>query len=763
MGNSLFGIGVSALQTSQRALSTVSHNIANVNNPAFSRQRNDITARAPQFIDGGFKGTGVQVSDIRRSVNQFLVADIRSGTANLERLNTVNDLASRLDNLVASPDAGLSPAIDAFFSAVQDVANDPVSTAPRSVLLSQADALVERFAGLDGQFASIESSINSRVGQAVSLINGFAENLATLNGDIRRAVSVSTNSQPNDLLDQRDELLRQLSELVDVAVLEQADRTVNVSIGSGQPIVVDTFANRLAVTGNEFDPTRSEVALANVPGNPVISQFIRGGELGGLLEVRETLIDPARNIFGRIAVGLADTVNAQHRQGLDLQGNLGGAFFNDLADTSAAVSASSRNTGTAAVEAVITDIGQLTTSDYRLERNGSTFSLTRLSDGVVTNVSADFTGLPAAATTTVDGIELTVTGTVDEGDGFLIRPTRFAARDLATEISNPLNIAAGSPAASAAAVDNAGLGAVSPAAVVDPVAYAPDDYEIVLADATGAAGGGRGTFSDTGIDDTLTLGYDLSIDGVIVYRQNVADIPLADAAAIAAEINDDTVTTGVRALVEGGSLFLTRDPATTGDIVVRETLTGASDAGDTITGYFGGALSGAADTSELTFSAAADSYVVLDGGANAIASDAYSSGAPIEFSGIRVAVEGEPVNGDVFTVTPNTFGVGDNRNALALADLQIATVLNGGTANFQDAYGELVVQIGGTTREAGINLSAQRTLLDNTQAARSAVSGVNLDEEAADLLLFQQSYQAAARIISTADTIFQELLSVTRG
>ncbi len=761
MANSLFGIGVSALQTSQRALNTVSHNIANVNNPAFSRQSNDITARDSQFIGGGFKGTGVQVSDIRRAVDQFLVADIRSGTASLERLSTVNDLAAQLDNLVASPDAGLSPAIDAFFGAVQDVANDPVSTAPRSVLLSQADALVQRFAGLNGQFDSIEASINTRTGQAVNLINRFAENLATLNGDIRRAVSVSTTSQPNDLLDQRDELLRQLSELVDVDVVEQADRTVNVSIGTGQPIVVDSFANRLAVTGNEFDPTRVEVTLANVPGNPVISQFIRGGEVGGLLEARETLIDPARNIFGRIAVGISDTVNAQHRRGLDLQGNLGGAFFNDLADTTAAVSASSRNTGTASGAAVIADVGQLTTSDYRLERNGAAFSITRLSDGAVTDVSADFAGLPAAATTTVDGVEVTITGAVDDGDRFLIRPTRFAARDLDTAISNPLNIAAASPAASAAAVGNAGLGEVSPAAVVDPAAFVADDYEIVLADATAAAGGGRGTFSDAGTDDAL--GYDLLINGVNVYSQDEADGPLADAAAIAAEINDDTGATGVRALVEGGSLFLTREPATTGDIVVRETLTGASDAADAITGYFGSALSGAAASNDLTFSAAADSYVVLDGGANAIASAAYGSGTPIEFNGIRVEVAGNAVNGDVFTVSPNAFGVGDNRNALALADLQLATVLNGGNANFQDAYGELVVRIGGTTREAAINLSAQRTLLDNSQAARSAVSGVNLDEEAADLLLFQQSYQAAARIISTADTIFQELLSVTRG
>ena len=124
MANSLFGIGVNALQTSQRALNTVSHNIANVNNPAFSRQRNDITARESQFIAGGFKGTGAQLSDIRRAVDQFLVADIRSGTASLERLNTVNDLAARLDNLVASPEAGLSPAIDAFFGAVQDVAKE---------------------------------------------------------------------------------------------------------------------------------------------------------------------------------------------------------------------------------------------------------------------------------------------------------------------------------------------------------------------------------------------------------------------------------------------------------------------------------------------------------------------------------------------------------------------------------------------------------------------------------------------------------------
>ena len=577
----------------------------------------------------------------------------------------------------------------------------------------------------------------------------------------------STTSQPNDLFDQRDELLRRLSSLVDVTAVEQ-DNVVNVTVGTGQPLVVGTFANTLSTVANEFDPTRREVAVSAGGTATEVSRFIGGGELGGLLEARGRVIDPARNILGRIAVALSDAFNEQHRQGLDLRGNLGGAFFNDLGDSTVGTAASTLNTGTASVTARITDTGQLTTSDYRLERDGATLTLTRLADGTTTDVSADLAGLPGASTTTVDGVELTVSGSLADGDRFLVQPTRLAARDLELVVRDPQRLAAAWPATTAAALTNAGGGVISPAEVVDPAAF-PQPYAgntIVMADSVPlTAGGATGTPADAGTGDSL--GYELRINGVTVHTQNEGGVALADAAAVAAAINDDVAATGVRAYVEGGQLFLAREPATRGDIVITEALTGASDASDAVTGYFGSTLNGpggaSPSSSDITFSAAADSFLVLDDTGTPIQSGGYGAGTPIGFNGVEVTIDGAPVNGDTFSVAANTFGVGDNRNALALADLQRADILNDGTASFQEGYGDLVVHIGGAAREAGINLDAQQTLLDNSLAARAEKSGVNLDEEAADLLLFQQSYQAAAQVIAAADKVFQELLAATRG
>jgi len=416
----------------------------------------------------------------------------------------------------------------------------------------------------------------------------------------------------------------------------------------------------------------------------------------------------------------------------------------------------------AAVSASITDISGLTSSDYRLDRKGSEYSVTRLSDGRVTRL----TGFPAGPVT-VDGIKIQLnSGVMADGDAFLIQPTAKAAAGFIMAISDPSQIAAASPQRSAADANNAGTATISPAQVVDTATYVSGNYSIQLGAATAAvADGTRGTISDTGTANSLQ--YNLVINGVTVYAQNESATPLADLNALATNINDDVATTGVRAYVNaaGDRLYLANDPARAGTITVNETLsdTGGAplDAGDSVTGYFGGALTGASTSASVTYSSA-DGYLVQNASSTVIADGAYSSPTTLSFNGISVDLAGNAAIGDRFSVNTNNNGVGDNRNALALSGLQNALNMDGGAATIGDVYSGIVVDVGNKTSQAEITMAAQDSLLTAAQAERAATSGVNLDEEAAAVMKFQQAYQASAKVISTANTLFDTLLAAFR-
>ena len=252
----------------------------------------------------------------------------------------------------------------------------------------------------------------------------------------------------------------------------------------------------------------------------------------------------------------------------------------------------------------------------------------------------------------------------------------------------------------------------------------------------------------------------------MVHSQDELDTPLATLADLAAAINAAVADTGVRAHVQGGNLYLVNDPASNQAISIMDSLlttAGVADDSATITGYFGSVLTAdtaASDT--LNFAASADSYLVLDGSGAVLDAGAYASGDTIAFNGLEATVTGAANLGDRFTITGNQGGVGDNRNMLALAALQTRGTLDKGNASYLDVYGRMVANVGAKSQQAAITRDAQETLLTQSIAARESVSGVNLDEEAAALIRFQQAYQAAAQVISVANDLFQTLLGAVR-
>lgn len=620
MSSGILGIGVSGLQAYQRGLSVTGHNIANAATEGYSRQRMELTARDPQFGVNGYFGTGVQVSGVNRVFDQFVENQLRSATSSSQQSSVLYDYARRVDSLLANPDSGLAPALQSFFAAVQDVSNDPTSNAARQMMLSEGESLAERFRFIDQRLEEQRGLINGQIGATVTEINSLAQALADVNQSIVSTVGRG-GPVPNDLLDQRDTLVRELAERVNVSVNEQDDGALNIFIGNGQSLVLGSRASSLTTGAFGEDPRQVSVGFQSGSSTVDISRFMTGGRLGALLEVRGSVLDTAQDSLGLTAVGLARTFNEQHMLGQDLNGALGGEFFREPV-----VQVLGSGTG-ALPEVKVVDVGSLTAGEYRLRYEGGGWELRSLPDGKLVPDFADV------------GLAIGTAG-LDEGETFLIRPTRTAARQVATEIRNPAELAAASPLTAAAAASNGGNGVVRSVQAVDR-----DSLVVPSA----------GTPAIVGFDGS---GY--TIDGA---------------------------------------------PATT-----RES----------------------------------------------------AGGTVIQGSGWELTIAGTPVSGDRFEVAVNAGGVGDNRNALALAGLQSERLLAGGTASLEGSYNTLISEVGTRTRQAQIASEAQGRLLGEARAQRESVSGVNLDEEAANLLRYQQAYQAAAQVIAVTNTLFDTLLGAVR-
>ncbi len=324
----LLGTAVSGLLAYQRALNTTSHNITNVNTPGYSRQRVELSAASPQYLGGNYVGSGVDVQSVRRVYDQFLGSQVRSTTSLSSQSNATYDLAVQIDNMLADPETGIAPVMQNFFNAVQDLASDPTSTAARQVVLGEGESMTSRFNDLFSRLDDLRNGVNTRIDGQVRDINSLAQSIADVNSDIINAPTGPNGQVSGDLLDRRDQLLNDLSEKVSLSTVQQDDGSVNVFIGNGQSLVVGTSAQKLAAVNDPYDPSRKQVAYIDSSGNSTnITSQLNGGELGGTLDFRDNVLDPAINDLGRVAIALGETFNDQHKLGQDLNGNIGGDFF----------------------------------------------------------------------------------------------------------------------------------------------------------------------------------------------------------------------------------------------------------------------------------------------------------------------------------------------------------------------------------------------------------------------------------------------------
>ncbi|MCP3673258.1 MAG: flagellar hook-associated protein FlgK [Gammaproteobacteria bacterium] len=658
-------IGISGLMGSQAAITTTSHNIANINTEGFNRQSVDFGTNISNFFGGSYIGTGVVTNNVERILDSLAVLDFRSNITNFSSLDTFVSQADRIDSIVADPTTGLSPAIQNFFEAMQAVADDPSSTAVRQSLFSQTDLIIGRFQSLDEQLNNQRVSINDELSAVADQVTTIGSAIATINHNIVEAIGASsTGALPNDLLDKRDLLLIDLSELVKVSTVDNKDGSTSVFIGNGQSLVIGSGSSQLIAEQDPDDPLNSRISFVqNGTAIPVTREIV-GGTLGGLIDYRNELLTPAINRLGLVAMGLADSINVQHQKGLDLNSQLGGLFFNDIHSTAAEqnrVVASTENTGSGVITMTITDVSMVSVSDYTLSFDGVNYTLRNNSDNSTVTSFAD----PGVATVAITdasgdslGFSLNFTGSSNTSDSYMLTPTRSTVGLLDKAITDLSQIAAASPVKASADMNNAGSAEIS---------------SIVV------------TNSSSNWANPLTWG-----DHTIVFTDDVTF-----------EIRDS-------------SNVLVGSPAT-------YTPNQENNMIELVEVAFGGSLPAGWD--------------------------------------FEIAMSGTAIGGDTFTIEFMEDAKGDNTNALAMAALQTENILNNGTTTIQGSYGLLVSEIGTRTNEAKISYGAAQSLLRQTEARVQETSGVNLDEEAAKLIKYQQSYQASAQIINTAKLLFDTLIS----
>ena len=430
---SLFSIGLSGLNAAQNALNTTSNNISNVYTPGYNRE---LTLLGERNVSGG-----VQVNDIQRQYDQYVAGQLNAANSKASALASYHTQISQIDNLLADREAGLAPLMQNFFSSLEDLASTPSDPAARQGVMGSADTLAAQFRAFDGYLQDMQDGLDGKLRDEVTQINNGAEQIANLNREIALA-KAKNGEAPNSMLNQRDKLVADLNERLDVTLTIQESGTYNLSIGNGQPIVAGSRSFSLTTQPSAEDPTRTVIGYNDSAGNQVEldQDSLSGGALGGMLTFRNESLDKTQNQLGRLAVSLATALNDQHQAGTDLNGDPGQALF-DVGQPRAFVN--DRNTGGANISAAYGDVDQLTASDYDLvvtDAGTGEFKVTRRDTGESFTATLDASGEMAIGGTVVS---IGNAGTLADGDRFQLQPTRQAAGGLENRIHEAGLIAAG--------------------------------------------------------------------------------------------------------------------------------------------------------------------------------------------------------------------------------------------------------------------------------------------------------------------------------
>lgn len=656
---SLMNVGVSALNANQQALTTVGHNIANVNTPGYSRQTVYTNALHGQNMGNGFIGKGVQVATVMRNYSALL--NRQSNAANAIHAADTSRLQGlmQMQDVFKGGDGSLGAAVTNMMNAFVDVQAAPSDATGRNVVLTRMSELAARFHAASNMLEEQDYSTAQQLRNNALLVNDKASQVARLNNEISRALA--TGHQPNDLLDARDQVIREINQYVQTTQVAADDGSISLFVGGSQALVLGINSGQLSVEETKEYPGSQRMALYfSQPGGQQLeltAAMVGGGEIAGLLKFRNEDLAEGRNLLGRLAMTIGHELNLQNQRGLTLNGQQGGALFS-LPTTSTGYGniTGYSNIGPGAATTQVMDASQLKPSEYRLIFEGSPVApvLTRMSDGKVFNATSTpplnmgnlATGFDA------DGLRFTVpnatTAAAVAGNSMLFKPFSTAASEIEALVHNPDELAA--------------------------------------------------------------------------------------ASALTANINKNN--TGKLQLTQLGANDFTGIPAAQDP--VRLTFDGAGQVTYQIYDHL-----------SSTWSAAS---APMD----------YTPGQPITINGWSITLTGTPAAGDTVDVA-NALDFGEAfrlnaGNAGAFLDLRDKKVFDEGTT-LSDGFSAAMAVVGTRTQSVQLAEKLSSTVAKNLEMDRTAVSGVNLDEEAARLLQYQQAYQASSKVIQIAQSLFDSVLN----
>ena len=451
---SLLNIGMSGLSASQSALMTTGNNISNVDTAGYSRQQTVQGSKASIQYGNVYIGTGTTLADVRRVYNSYLDAQLQTTTALNSDAAAYQGQVTPLDTLLSDSSTGLNGALTKFFASVQNVNAKPGDDASRQLLLSDAQALSNRFNSVSSQLNTQNTNINGNLTSMADQVNKLVTTLSQLN----KKISEVSNSggAPNDLLDARNETMRQLSTFTGAQFVER-EGSVDVYLGSGQPLVIGNTVNKLETVTSKDDPGRLSLQLNRGSSTIDITSIMTGGEIGGLLRYRSEVLDPAMNELGRVALVVADQMNSIQAQGIDKNGDFGSNLFsniNSAANMSQRSIASGGNSaGSGNFDVSIEDTGKLTINDYKVTFTSATdYYVQRLPDNTSMGAFSTTTNPPPV----IEGFALKLNGGAAAGDSFKITPTRNAAANIQTEMTDSKRLAIAAPLGAAIAPGGSG-------------------------------------------------------------------------------------------------------------------------------------------------------------------------------------------------------------------------------------------------------------------------------------------------------------------
>ncbi|HAT8807845.1 TPA: flagellar hook-associated protein FlgK [Legionella pneumophila] len=648
---SILNIAYSGLNAFQRALDVTGNNIANFKTRGYSRQSIQFTPIASNRYAGSYIGAGVSVSSIYRNVDQFANAQVRSTLSYRTQYDAFYNQAIQIDKLLSQDGSSISVPLQTFFDSIGQLNSTPDNIATRGVVLKQSQLLAQQFNSLQIKLEEYERNSTLQVTESVKIINRITKELAEVNGKL-----LGNNNIP-ELLDHRDELLKQLSGYTDLSIFDQGDGTISVGIASGDMLVAGTQQRDLVVGTGKDSIFGTKIFLSSGGNNQVdITDRLTTGMLGGLIDYEKNVLGQASRLIGQMAIGLAQTFNAQHKLGMDMNSQIGKDFFTDFNSPGQMLkrsTASADNSGTAVLSVNISDISQVKLSDYDLiisDTGANELRLIRKSDGTSTTLTwSSSPPAPPAGQVVIDGMTITVNdlSQLANNDHYTLTPTRGAARDFALGIKDADEIALASPVKTTASLNNTGQG------------------QIILGS----------------VLNTASVNKQFRIDFISDTQYNLVNVT-------------DSTTAGPFAFV----------PNTNNVIQIPDGIT--------------------------------PSYSVV--------------------------LSGIPKSGDQFTTDYNTGGFGDNRNGLILGNIQQNKIFSNGSETLFDRYGNLLAEVGGRTNQAKTSFESADILHKQALDFQDSKSGVNLDEEGANLLVFQQAYQAAGKLMEISNQIMNLLFDIMR-